>query len=406
MAKYSNDTVDLGAGKSQIWVTEEDDPTTRRLAYEIDKNAKEIILHTNDFCIDQIKIEGFSSLPEGFNPNGYMNSVSYHMSLALLGAKIKKLTISKTKESKTKKVRNKDEYEMVLNQSDFNKLRSEFSIIKTETTEMKKNATAGHFYNIFPKVFAKTEVTAKNKSSKVIKNLDSSIIEHLGPTDLQVIESFIVDLLENKYKMKHLQFKQIARTKVKVDTIAIDTILKVFDDNITKNISEADWGKFLLKNLFLLDSKYVKVFPEINVILGGQRKVDFGMIDTKGFLDIYEIKKADTKLLSTSKDRGNFYWSTDANKAIMQAEKYLFNAERKAAILAEDVNREKKVSIKVIKPRAYLIIGNTSQLDNEEKIDDFRILRSSLKNVTILTFDELLEGLENQKNKYFDQIVN
>jgi len=388
-------------------VTEDEDSSTRRLAYEIDKRKKEIKFHTKsgDFCIDTIEIKGFDKLPDGFNKNGYMNRIQYHLSSVLFEAKIKKLTIIKTGDSKTKKVRNKSEFDMTLNQTDFNKLRSEFAIIQAESTEQKKNATSGHFFQLFPKIFKETTATAKSKSSKVIKNLDTAIIEHLSPNDLQAIESFIIDLLEKRYKLKNKQFLQLARTKIKVDTVAIDRILKIFNDNITANISESKWGEFLLKNLFLLDSKYVKVFPEINVILGGQRKVDFGMIDTKGFLDIYEIKKADTKLLSAAQDRGNYYWSTDTTKAIAQAEKYLYNAERKATSLAEDINDEKKVSIRVIKPRAYLLIGHTNQLTDSNKEKDFRILRSSLKNVTIITFDELLEGLENQKNKYYDQIM-
>ena len=41
-------------------------------------------------------------------------------------------------------------------------------------------------------------------------------------------------------------------------------------------------------------------------------------------------------MLATNTDTGNFYWSTDATKAIVQAEKYLFNAESKAFVLAED----------------------------------------------------------------------
>lgn len=91
---------------------------------------------------------------------------------------------------------------------------------------------------------------------------------------------------------------QLARTKIRVDTIAIDRILDEFKQNVRNGISENHWGKYLKKNLFLLDSKYVKILPELNVILRGSRNVDFGMIDTKGYLDTFEIKKPDTPILS------------------------------------------------------------------------------------------------------------
>ena len=61
--------------------------------------------------------------------------------------------------------------------------------------------------------------------------------------------------------------------------------------------------------------------------------------------------------------------------------------------------------MKVVKPRAILITGHSEQLDTEEKRDDFKVLRQSLKNIDIILYDELLEGLENQKNKYYDQII-
>ena len=100
-------------------------------------------------------------------------------------------------------------------------------------------------------------------------------------------------------------------------------------------------------------------------------------------------------------DRGNYYWSTEAIKAIVQAEKYLFNAERKATDLADDIKREKELTIKVIKPRAIVILGTSSQFDNENKEKDFRVLRMSLKNVEVVLFDELLMRLRNELNKIY-----
>ncbi len=212
-------------------------------------------------------------------------------------------------------------------------------------------------------------------------------------------------MLKNRYQSNSHKFLQLARTKIQVDTVAIDRIIKEFEENLANSISENAWGKYLKKNLFLLESKYVKILPELNVILRGSRNADFGMIDTKGFLDIFEIKKPNTNLLSSETDRGNYYWHSDTVKAIVQAEKYLFNAERKASTLADDIKREERIDVKVIKPRAILIIGHSNQLDNENKKEDFKVLRKSLKNIEIVLYDELVEGMENQKNKYYDQII-
>lgn len=136
-------------------------------------------------------------------------------------------------------------------------------------------------------------------------------------------------------------------------------------------------------------------------MLGGERKADFGLIDSQGYLDLFEIKKPTTSLLATTTDRGNHYWSSDAVKAITQAEKYLYNAERKASALAEVIKREKKIVVSVIRPRAVVIMGHSDQLDTPEKETDFRVLRMSLKNVGVVTYDELLQRMKNQMSKIY-----
>jgi hypothetical protein len=224
------------------------------------------------------------------------------------------------------------------------------------------------------------------------------------PNDLQLFEQFYASLVQKKYKASHKKSQLVARTKIKIDTIALEEVIAEFEKKLQEDPSENVWGEFLKKNLYLLDSKYVKVIPQLNVVLSGSRNVDFGLIDSQGYLDLFEIKKPSIPLLSKTTDRGNFYWSTEAIKAITQVEKYLFNAERKAANLAEDIIREeqiKDIMLKVIKPRAFVIMGSSSQLDTSEKETDFRILRTSLKNVEIVLYDELIERLKNQKNKIF-----
>ncbi len=46
-------------------------------------------------------------------------------------------------------------------------------------------------------------------------------------------------------------------------------------------------------------------------------------------------------------------------------------------------------------------MGHSRQLNTKEKQEDFRVLRSSLKNSEIILYNELLERLKNQKNKVF-----
>lgn len=408
MAKYDTEEQALGDNVYEIWVIEEGDTATRRLAYRIDKSKETIIFYPKpgDFLVDEVLLDGFTQLPVDFSDAGYIKQgVQYYLNKKLQGSKITAITISKDATSGLRKVRSKDEYKLTLHYDDFKTIREKFLVVNSQSTQSKNDIVDGLFYHLFPDTFAESTSTSQQQYRNVIKNLDVGIIEHLTPEDLGHFETFITQLLEKKYNSRSHKFLQLARTKIKVDTIAIDRILQEFEANLKNGISENLWGKYLQKNLFLLDSKYVKILPELNVILRGSRNADFGMIDTKGYLDIFEIKKPETPLLSAETDRGNYYWHASTVKAIVQAEKYLFNAERKASTLAEDIQREEKISVKVVKPRAILITGHSNQLDTEEKQNDFKVLRQSLKNIDIILYDELLEGLENQKNKYYDQII-
>ena len=69
--------------------------------------------------------------------------------------------------------------------------------------------------------------------------------------------------------------------------------------------------------------------------------------------------------------------------------------------MAKDITREKKIDVKVVRPRAVVIMGTNAQLDSLEKEEDFRVLRQSLKNIEVILYDELLERLKNQKNKIY-----
>jgi len=81
----------------------------------------------------------------------------------------------------------------------------------------------------------------------------------------------------------------------------------------------------------------------------------------------------------------------------------LRNINRKGALLVEDLQRERGVEIpfKIIKPRAFLIMGTSKQFTNKNMADDFQVLRRSQKNIEIILYDDFLKKLENQKNKVF-----
>ena len=86
---------------------------------------------------------------------------------------------------------------------------------------------------------------------------------------------------------------------------------------------------------------------------------------------------------------------------MVQAEKYLFNAERKADAPETDIERERELAVRVVRPSAVVIVGHSKQLTNKKMRDDFKVLRESLKNIEVVLYDELLNRLKNQKGKIY-----
>lgn len=323
----------------------------------------------------------------------------YYLSKKLGEKEVTEFIISRTQNTRTRKVRSG--LKVVFSYADFSAIKDQLTAISNEAKRERSLCVEEFFYRSFPSRYSKTTASSRNRAAKAIHNLNPDIVEHLSPDDVSAVLNFMEALLTTKYRSEIHKRKLFNAAKIKIDDLAIADVITLFEEMMESDPSESKWGAFLKRNLFLIDSKYVHALPELNVVLANYRKVDFGLVDVQGYLDIFEIKKPSTKLLSNTTDRGNHFWSTDAIKAIVQVEKYLFNAERKAVSLAEDIDIQRKTKVEVIKPRAFVVLGRSDQLDDDNKRRDFRILRMSLKNVELVLYDELLERIKNQKGKVY-----
>ena len=106
-----------------------------------------------------------------------------------------------------------------------------------------------------------------------------------------------------------------------------------------------------------------------------------------GFLDVVEIKKPEggLRFWASTKDHDNYVQSSDLTKAITQATKYIYELEREA----NSAKFLERVGVRVIKPRCILIFGRSNDWNNEQK-EAYRILNSSFHNLTIMTYDHVL----------------
>lgn len=164
---------------------------------------------------------------------------------------------------------------------------------------------------------------------------------------------------------------------------AIDEFQYLLESNFTEN----KWQNWFEKNSWVLGSDFVKVVDER--VIDTRNISDFLMQSYDGFLDVIEIKRpeGDLKFWASALDHNNYYPHSDLIKAITQSISYIHEVE----LQANDMKFFERVGkVKTIKPRCTLIFGRSNNW-NQAQQEAFRVLNSSYHNLTIMTFDHVLE---------------
>jgi len=371
------------------------------LAYSIDKDSETVLCYPNDRFLrfDKIEFFGFAKLPKEMNVKGGFKTKTAQAAIRRLGKtlEIERMIVSNESDSSVAEIGNVQT--LTFNYTDFKDFIAVMKRAKS-LNDAELRRVGDSFFLRFCEFDSKEEnVTARGRLSKLLTSLDRGIISEMSGDEISQIIDFTSAVVSERYIKTDHKRKLTLATKLKFDLVAMDQVIQGYEERFSKEVSESDWGKFLKKNLYMVESRYVHIFDRLNVISARSREVDFALIDTHGFLDIFEIKTPKTKLLASSQDRGNYYWNAEATKAITQAEKYLYNAEQKGLALTKDINRELGIDVHIVRPRALLVMGHSRQFTEKNQIEDFRVLRMSLKNVEIILYDELLVRLKNQRDK-------
>ncbi|GAB3880731.1 hypothetical protein GCM10027612_08760 [Microbispora bryophytorum subsp. camponoti] len=179
----------------------------------------------------------------------------------------------------------------------------------------------------------------------------------------------------------------------------LEKVLKIWQDE-RSNKSENFWQETLTDNSLVLSQVFHAplVLSEGQAYIGGKRldgtggkEVDFLLTNAVlGTGVIIEIKTPASRLLGTRYREDVYGPSAELSGAIAQALRYRETLTRHYKDLrAEDPRWES------VDPLCAVIAGDaTKQLDSRAKRESFELYRRSLKNVEILTYDELFAKVE------------
>jgi hypothetical protein len=177
--------------------------------------------------------------------------------------------------------------------------------------------------------------------------------------------------------------------------------------------NEHSWQNKILQMILLLFPKYMYVLKELVIHDSStnpdriiNRRVDFAVVDTNGNLDIIEIKQPYPSNNLVHIYRDNYVPKGDLAGAIMQVEKYIYYLQKwgsqgeKAILEKYKTELAQCHKINITNPKGMVIIGRSKDFSDREKLD-FEIIKRKYSNIMdIITYDDLINRLENIIKKF------
>lgn len=250
-------------------------------------------------------------------------------------------------------------------------------------------------------IFNSEDVEKLFEHFPILSALKEAQITGKSPVKLTVIDS---DLAEKINELPNDELLKILDSK---PNLAIQHIYKEREAALAKfklmleeqTAGEKEWQEFFRANDWVfgygLDYHFLSsVQSEARVghpnLAGGEYQAVDEMMATSSenaaFCVLVEVKKPQTLILGNKEVRAKTYSPHgDLVDAVSQIQSY----KNSWSGNKEGITDLKARGIETAQPKGILLIGNTSQLDNEDKKKSFELYRRNLIEPKILTFDEL-----------------
>ena len=254
--------------------------------------------------------------------------------------------------------------------------------------DIKNDIIASVFSQTYPNDFT-SRGTSNYSAGTIAQIVNKSIIPRLSSEDRDALNSILPDFLSSESLSSVNLLKAVTQIKTLKD------LASELRNAIEANYSESWWQKYVKKNILIIQQGYIKAIEKMNVTIGGTKYPDFSLVTHDNYLDIMEIKKPTTKLTKYDDGRDNYYWDSEITKAIIQTENYIENISKQSEAGRNYIKDKYQIDLKIVKPRGIILAGNRSTFVSQKEKDDFRLLCQSAKNITFITYDELLQRLNN-----------
>lgn len=252
-----------------------------------------------------------------------------------------------------------------------------------------KNDIIRKFFSITFTDFFKEEATAVYVPGTLAKTLHPDIIPRLSGQDKEAVNRFLPDYISSE------SLGMVNKLKATAQIETLKELAANLEKEIPREHPESWWQAYVKSNILLMQQGYIKAIEKLNIAIGDMKFPDFLLVTHDNYLDVLEIKKPNTPILKADPGRGNFYFDAEMSKAVIQTENYLNYIGKQRDALRTHLKDRHDIEIRAVRPRGIILAGDSRSLMLPKEQDDFRLWAQGIKNVTFLTYDELLIRLQN-----------
>jgi len=254
--------------------------------------------------------------------------------------------------------------------------------------DIKNDIIRRLFSTHYGDVFA-VDTTPVYVPGSLAKIVQPKIVPRLSTRDKEALNAFLPDYVSSE------SVGTVNALKAEAEIKTLKDLASDLEREIPREHPEPWWQTYVKTNILLMQQGYIKAIEKLNTAIGDTRFPDFLLITHDNYLDIMEIKKPNTTILRADNSRGNFYFDSELSKAVVQTENYINNVTKHQDTVRTHLKDRHGIDIRAVRPRGIILAGDSRRLTTPKEQDDFRLLSQGIKNIMIVTYDELLTRLEN-----------
>jgi len=283
---------------------------------------------------------------------------------------------------------------------EFETIRSELDRIASRGRAAALNVKRAYARNWLAKEVGLQPVLYSRGRHPMVQALSDSAAGVDGVLNDDDVDELVEVLSDHTRRVPKERSDALAKLRGDIELVELDTLIERFASMLATGEDESRWQDFFTVNPFILSFAfgYPLILVQDQASVGGRRisgtgnKIaDFLMKNaTTNNVALFEIKKPTTPLLGGTEYRGGVYApSSELTGSLAQVldQRYKFTT---SFTTLRQWSREDEIESFAV--QACLVVGTTP--DDVVRQSSFELFRNSLRDVVVVTFDELYRRVE------------